>query len=328
MLGILLGVLVMPSPHPQAESAAGALRLQVLLDRVHVSPGEIDGRWGSNTQKALTAFQRQRGLPATGDADAATITALGADTSPTLVTYTVTAEDVAGPFAEVPEDMMEKAKLEALPYGSPLEALGERFHASPLLLKRLNPALRVEEGATLQVPNVHAEPPAGTVARVVVDGDLFAVWAEDEGGAVLAFYPASVGSEHDPLPVGRWKINGVAHNPPFFYRPDLFWDADPAHARAKVPPGPNNPVGPVWIDLSRKHYGIHGTPEPSLVGKTQSHGCIRLTNWDALELASLVRPGLPALLRRGAEGPDSPAPSVERPRGKGRRPPAPRVRVS
>jgi lipoprotein-anchoring transpeptidase ErfK/SrfK len=300
MLEILITI-VMLAPSPPRGGIPLPLRVQVALDRAHVSPGEIDGQWGSNTRKALRAFQRRERLPVTGEADRATLAALGTDSAPTLVDYAVTAEDVAGPFAEIPDDMMEKAKLDALPYATPAEALGERFHASPRLLERLNPDVAVEEGVVLSVPNVHDLPPVGHCARVVVDGAQFAVWAEDDAGQMLAFYPASVGSEHDPLPVGRWKINGVAHDPPFLYSPDLFWDADPSHAKAKVPPGPNNPVGPVWIDLSREHYGIHGTPEPSHVGKTQSHGCIRLTNWDALELASLVRPGMAAILQNGGE---------------------------
>ena len=121
--------------------------------------------------------------------------------------------------------------------------------------------------------------------------------ALDAAGKILAQYPASSGSEHDPLPIGMWKINGVAKNPPFHYNPELFWDAEPNHSKAKIAPGPNNPVGVVWIDLTKDHYGIHGTPEPARVGHTQSHGCIRLTNWDAMELAGMVRPGLPAELK-------------------------------
>ena len=133
---------------------------------------------------------------------------------------------------------------------------------------------------------------------MIVDKSDRAVIVQDAAGKVIARYPASMGSEHDPLPVGEWKINGATKEPPVFnYNPDLFWDADPTHGKATIPAGPNNPVGLVWIDLSKEHYGIHGTPRPENVGKTQSHGCIRLTNWDATELGGLVKAGMPALLQ-------------------------------
>jgi lipoprotein-anchoring transpeptidase ErfK/SrfK len=139
-------------------------------------------------------------------------------------------------------------------------------------------------------------PPPEKAASVVVSKSRHGVAALDAGGKILARYPATSGSEHDPLPLGKWKILGVARNPPFHYNPELFWDAKPTHEKAPIPPGPNNPVGVAWIDLSKEHYGIHGTPEPSQIGKTQSHGCIRLTNWDVSELAKMVAPGMPALL--------------------------------
>jgi lipoprotein-anchoring transpeptidase ErfK/SrfK len=200
---------------------------------------------------------------------------------------------------EIPEGMMEKAKLDSLSYTSVIEALAEKFHASPGLLRRLNPrATWSEAGETVEVPNVHVDPPAGKAAKVVVDESDGSVAALAADKSVLARYPATMGSRQDPLPIGEWKIKGVSRDPPFFYNPDLFWDADETHAKVKIAPGPNNPVGVVWIDLSKEHYGIHGTPEPATVGKTQSHGCIRLTNWDAAELANLVSPGLHAILQK------------------------------
>jgi lipoprotein-anchoring transpeptidase ErfK/SrfK len=291
MFGAILTLLALGASAPSE-----LLHLQVLLDRAHFSPGEIDGKDGSNTRRALEAFQKQRRLEVTGTSTRETLDALGADT-PALVSYTITEADVAGPFTPVPDDMMEKAKLSRLSYSSALEAIAERFHASPELLRQLNPkATFTRSGEVLEVPNVLSEAPAKKATRIVVAAEPSSVTAYDGDGKIVASYPASLGSERDPLPTGDWKVKAVLKDPPFFYNPDLFWDADEAHAKVRLPPGPNSPVGVVWIDLSREHYGIHGTPEPSHVGKTQSHGCIRLTNWDAAELASLLAEGTPARL--------------------------------
>jgi lipoprotein-anchoring transpeptidase ErfK/SrfK len=306
------------SPTLVDQSSDSDLAVQVLLDRAGFSPGAIDGRPGRNTRAALVAFQTSRNLPPTGTPDPATMLALGASDFEPLVRYTITAEDAKGPFIEaVPTDMMEKAKLPGLYYTSIIEALAERFHTTRSLLRQLNPEARFTAGDLVLVPAVietalldDPQVPVGTSGsaggqsastieptRVIVSKASSSLSVETADGTVLFHAPVTVGSEHDPLPLGEWAVTGVYRNPTFHYNPMLFWDADPAHGKATIPPGPNNPVGLVWIDLTKEHYGIHGTPEPERIGYAESHGCIRLTNWDALRLADLVQKGTPAIFK-------------------------------
>lgn len=279
-------------------SGAAVLRAQILLDQANFGPGEIDAVYGSTMRRAIVGYQTSKGLDANGTIDMNTWATLNRDAVPALVTYTITAEDVAGPFVPIPHDIMQQAKLPALGYASPAEALGEKFHASPTLLQQLNPGQDfTTAGQDIVVPNICSPVLLPEAAKVVVDKSDSVVMLVDTAGKVLAQFPATTGSKHDPLPIGVWKILGVAKKPVFRYNPALFWDAKSVNKKATIPAGPNNPVGVVWIDLSKEHYGIHGTPEPSKISKTQSHGCVRLTNWNALALAQAVKPGMPAILQ-------------------------------
>ena len=288
-------------------------KAEILLDRAHVSPGEIDGLDGDNFRNAVRAFQQVNGLPVSGDLDAATWGALKRDGAPVLKAYTITLADAAGPFTRaIPSNLEAMARLPGLSYTSAQSELAEKFHMSPTLLRELNPrADFARAGTELTVanvpemplrsgrPSVEAVPPPNPPkasndlpeVTIVVDKPARNVRVYDRDGKFLAFYPATIGSEEKPAPSGDFKVKGVSWNPKYEYDPKFAWKGVNTKRKLSIGPGPNNPVGLVWIDLTDPTYGIHGTPAPSDIGKTQSHGCIRLTNWDAVELAGMVRPG-------------------------------------
>jgi lipoprotein-anchoring transpeptidase ErfK/SrfK len=284
------------SPDPLDRPNPVMLKAQILLDRVAISPGMIDAKDGENTRKAIAAYQQVHGRDATGKLDQETWNELtrGAD-APVIVPYEITAQDVKGPFAKrIPHDLKKMARLRHLSYTSPLERLAERFHVAEKVLQRLNPGKRFNKaGTSIAVPDAGTRELAGRVASIEVDKSSKTLRALSENGELIAFFPASIGSKDKPAPSGRYKVRRVAYNPTYHYNPKFRFKGVHTHRKLTIAPGPKNPVGLVWIDLSKESYGIHGTPDPSRIGKTYSHGCIRLTNWDALDLARRVGKGTP-----------------------------------
>jgi lipoprotein-anchoring transpeptidase ErfK/SrfK len=277
---------------PEAKKAY-LTRAQVLLDRAHFSPGVIDGQEGSNLTLAISAFQEAHRLTVDGKLSPAVWDALVADAAPAVTDYVITAEDVAGPFTpDIPKDDYEAmAKLPALGYGAPLEALAEKFHMDEPLLQALNPGVDFSQaGTTIIVAALGAEGLDGKVTRIEIDNARGTLKAYADGDKLLAVYPATVGSTERPAPVGEWAVNTVAPRPTYTYDPSRLTFGKPK-AKLTIKAGPNNPVGSTWIDLTKDTYGIHGTPDPKLVNKRASHGCVRLTNWDAAELGAAVVKG-------------------------------------
>jgi lipoprotein-anchoring transpeptidase ErfK/SrfK len=270
------------------------VRAQILLDRTRFSPGIIDGLGGENTRQAIAAFERANDLPVDGALDAAVFQRLASgDGGPVLMDYTITAADVAGPFiGTVPEDIEAMARLETVGYADAREALAEKFHMSEALLDALNPGADfTRAGQAIVVAAIGPNELQGEVARIVVDKAENSVRAFAADGELLAFYPATIGSGEMPSPSGSHTVKVVAPRPNYTYDPSRVSYGD-GGGKVVVPPGPNNPVGSMWIGLSRDTYGIHGTGDPATIGKTASSGCVRLTNWDVEQLASGVKPGV------------------------------------
>ena len=319
------------------------MQAQVVLDRLGFTPGVVDGKPGASTRNAVMGFQEANALPLSGIIDPATRQLLMQwNNIPATRIVTIPAEFAAGPFAPLPKDAADQAKLLTLGYETLEEKLAERFHTTIETLKLLNPG-GVPAGATsaaqpspaatfepapaasaspasavttfaagqqIRVPNVGGDviDPAQVedtawrttlahlgvgsnqpkAARIVVSKSKGSLKVFDAADKLVGMFTATMGSSKDPLPLGNWKINGVARNPPFHYNPKLFWDVSDTKEKQLLPPGPNGPVGVAWIDLSKPHYGIHGTPAPETIGRAESHGCVRLTNWDVARLAQMV----------------------------------------
>ncbi len=305
------------------------MQLQVVLDRLGFSPGVVDGKMGISTVNALRGFQTANELQVSGELDAPTTAALRQwqrIAATRLVTVPASYADAT--FVPIPEKASERAKLAAMGYESILEKLAERFHTTPEVLKALNPNAAfaapvadadnavpavIAAGTSLRVPNVGADAivaadvtnvgwlatltslGVGTgqpdAERIEVSKKAGTMKVFDAGGKLIALFTVTTGSEHDPLPIGSWKVKGVGRNPDYAFNPALLRDVPASEGKHRLPPGPNSPVGVVWIDLNKEHYGLHGTPEPQAIGRSESNGCVRLTNWDAARLAQMVSVG-------------------------------------
>lgn len=303
-------------------SETPALRAQVLLDHLGFSPGVIDGKEGDSYFAALRGFQTANGLPDTGKLDQATLGRMSRwQNIPATHVIVIPAAFAAGPFfPDFPSDAAEQAKLPTLGYRNLMEALAERFHTTPEAIVALNSAATpVGAGQAIRVPNIPnskvalsaddargwgdtlqrlgVSPDQPQAEKVVVDKSEGVLKVFGAGDKLIAQFPATMGSSKDPLPIGSWKIQGVSRNPDFHYNPKLFWDVSNEKAAQLLKPGPNSPVGVAWLDLNKPHYGIHGTSEPHTIGRVESHGCIRLTNWDVARLAQMIKPGTAAILQ-------------------------------
>lgn len=307
---------------PPLPAALSLLQAQVALDRAGFSSGVLDGKNSDRLKSALKGFQSAHELQESGTLDAATQDALVelADMPATRLVRIPAAFAQQTFIPNFPKDAAEQAKLSALGYRNLMEALAERFHTTPETLIALNSAdTLIGAGRVIVVPNIADAALAGSkyaergwdktlallgvaaqqpkIASIVVDKSEGWLRALNDEGKIIAQFPVTTGSEHDPLPLGNWTIKGVARNPEFHYNPELFWDVSDSKEKQLLPPGPNSPVGVVWIDLSKPHYGIHGTGEPATIGSAESHGCVRLTNWDAARLAGMVKPGTKVLFK-------------------------------
>lgn len=310
-----------PDPKSPESIDYTVLHVQVILDKLGFTPGVLDGKGGQSLVAALKGFQEAQGLPTSGKIDQATLRALYPYRAwrPTR-TLVLTEEALRGPFVgQIPKDPKEQALLPAMGYKNATEALAERFHTNEDTLIALNPNGRLVAGQTLIFPNalptsrdysrvkdekarammsalnVSGDQPEA--AKVVVDKSDGVLRVFDKDERLIAQFNATMGSSRDPLPLGTWKILTVAYNPPWNYNPEILKTADKSDPKLTIKPGPNNPVGVTWIDLSKEHYGIHGTSEPQQIGRAESNGCIRLTNWDAARLALMVRDGIPAIFQ-------------------------------
>jgi lipoprotein-anchoring transpeptidase ErfK/SrfK len=281
-------------PIPADAAAPLTVKAEVLLDRAHASPGVIDGKSGQNFQNAIEAYETMHGLPVDGKLTQQVWSELSKDSGPVIGSYKITSQDVGYPFTpNIPTDYGQMAKMKAMSYRNETEMFAERFHMDQDLLEALNPGVDMtKSGNSIEAAQVQSPALVGKIVRIDVDKTKGQVRAYGENGKLIVAYPATVGSEELPSPSGTHKVKGVARRPVYSYDPQKNFKQGNNTKKLTIPAGPNNPVGIVYIALSKPTYGIHGTPDASKIDKTSSHGCVRLPNWDAQELAAHVRPGV------------------------------------
>ena len=269
-------------------------RAHVMLNNAHASPGAIDGSSGKNTLKAIASFQQISGIKPTGTLTQETWDALVAKhgSKPAFIEYTVTDADLKGPYAaSIPRDYALQAKMKGLYYTRVTEMLSEKFHMDEDFLKKLNPKATFKKaGEKIIVANIRNEVPED-IHLIVAHKGAKQLYLFNNRNQMIGSFPATIGSSDTPSPTGTYKVTGVAPNPWYSYSPSNFVQGKNTKPLS-LPPGPNGPVGNIWIGLSKKSFGIHGTPNPSAISKTASHGCIRLTNWDANDLGKKVKSGV------------------------------------
>ncbi len=331
LLAVTATSLMAATPKPKPQEVEQNTKLQIFLDHADFGPGKIDGRQGEFTKKALALYKQAKGLTDAAAPDPkAPIDVSQLDLSgiePVFIEYSVTAEDLAN-VGELPATPVAESKVKRLPYATAAEAVAERFHCALSFLKELNPgkSQKWKAGDKLRVPHVKPfelnavkEVQVGSAAATVVANELgedpktdkspseakgppelsVHVSVKDEmlevraNDKVVAAFPVTVGSQQTASPMGNWKVQAIAKMPNFRYDPKMLKEGERSSNFHILPPGPNNPVGVIWIALNKKGIGLHGTNDPDSIGRNASHGCIRLANWDIVKLAELVKPGVP-----------------------------------
>lgn len=306
---VVLSIPVFSAEQKPAFPKVNLVKVQIRLDRLGFSCGQIDGGWGSNARNAMITFQQTHGLETTGEPDSKTLDVLTSlDNASTYVPYTISSADTCGPFiGALPKKYMDQAQLDSLSYATITDELGEKFHCAPYVLKSLNPTAQFIVNEKIKVPNIILKPwVVSKNAPNPYDGITLVVLTQkcslniiDSTGRIIFHAPITPGGSKSPPPYGEWTVNKIAWNPTYYYNPKLFWDADTTDTVAIIHAGPRNPVGVVWINLTIKNYGIHGTPSPALIGHAVSHGCVRMTNWDVTRVAHMVKPGVtPVIIKQ------------------------------